>query len=98
MIAYEGGGRMIAQHTLNNGDVVAEVHEQDIIEGRLCISYEPEDTWEGPDGEIETEEARAVFLLQRCCPINHEHISIDKMQAVKLSHWLHRFITGEFDE
>ena len=69
-----------------------DAHVTSIIEDRLDISYEAAEHYENcPEDD---EEEQAVFLLTRCCKINHEHISIDKMQAVKLSNWLHRFITG----
>jgi hypothetical protein len=73
-------------------------YKKDIVEGKLAISYEEEDAWVSEDGkEEETTPPVAVLLVTRCCPINHDHITMSKMEAVKLAHWLHRFITGEFD-
>ena len=73
-------------------------HSKEIIQDRLIISYEPEDRYDIGNGEIDTVPATAVLLVTRCCKINHTHLPLDKMEAVKLSHWLHRYITGEFDE
>jgi hypothetical protein len=75
-------------------------HITSIIEDKLSISYEEEDAWVS-DVEPYTEEVtppQCVLLITRCCKINHTHLPMDKMEAVKLAHWLHRFITGEFDE
>jgi hypothetical protein len=74
-------------------------HITSIIENKLSISYEEEDAWVSDDGkEEETTPPQAVLLLTRCCPNNHDHVDLSKMEAVKLAHWLHRFITGEYDE
>ena len=76
------------------------IHTQDIINGTLSISYEAEGkfTWEDEDGDTNevVEPEMAVLLHTRCCEANHEHIELDKTQAVLLRDWLTSFINGEF--
>ncbi len=60
-----------------------------ILQDRLVISYEAADR-DYPES--------AVLLYTRCCEINHDHIQLTKMDAVKLAHWLNCFIEGEYDE
>jgi hypothetical protein len=66
-------------------------HTTTILEDRLFISYEAENK------EFDEPES-AVLLYSRCCEMNHDHIQLTKMDAVKLAHWLHCFIEGEYDE
>jgi hypothetical protein len=76
-----------------------DIHNTDIIEGKLSVSYE-----EGAEGMyddgIDTEgfPEAAVLLITRCCEINHEHISLTKDQAMVLASWLVNFANGEYDE
>ncbi len=74
-------------------------HAVDIIEEKLTVSYEAVDYWESEDG-TETEEipAAAVLLVTRCCEINHDHIGLDKEQAMTLATWLVAFANGEYDD
>jgi hypothetical protein len=75
-------------------------HAIDIIEDKLTISYEEADTWisNDPDnGGVEEFPEAAVLLITRCCKINHEHINLDKEQAMKLAEWLVAFANGEYD-
>lgn len=72
-----------------------DIHKQDLIENKLSISYEAEDRYESAYGtDIEPE--KAVLLVTRCCTINHDHIDLNKDQAVLLRDWLDSFIKGEF--
>lgn len=70
-----------------------------IIKDSLDVSYEPSETWEGDDEhEKEIFPERAVLLVTRCCKINHDHITLDKEQAMALAEWLVAFANGEYDE
>jgi hypothetical protein len=40
----------------------------------------------------------AVLLVTRCCEINHDHINLNKEQAMALAEWLVAFANGEYDE
>lgn len=76
-------------------------HYQDIIEDKLSLSYESESHWfdgEGSSKGMRHEPEAAVLLLTRCCPINHEHISLTKEQGEELYHWLDGLINGEYDD
>ena len=42
--------------------------------------------------------AMAVLLVTRCCPINHDHIELDKEEARLLGQWLTEFANGVYDE
>jgi hypothetical protein len=47
--------------------------------------------------EKEVEPAVAAMLVTRCCKINHDHIELNKEQAMVLAEWLVAFANGEYD-
>lgn len=73
-------------------------HATNIIEDKLDVSYEASDEWHGADSDTEIFPEAAVLLITRCCKINHDHISLDKQQAMALAEWLVAFANGEYDE
>ena len=74
-------------------------HAKTIVEGSLDVSYEPAGFWVSDDGkEREEFPAFAVILTTKCCKLNHQHISIEKEQAVALAEWLITYANGEYDE
>ncbi len=76
---------------------MTDIHATNIIEDKLDVSYEEPEVWydEGVKNVIPSE---AVLLLTRCCPLNHEHINLNKGQAKVLAEWLVAFANGEYDE
>ena len=73
-------------------------HATNIIEDKLDVSYEPACTYEDDGLPAESYPETAVLLVTRCCKINHDHISLDKTQAMALAEWLVAFANGEYDE
>ena len=65
-----------------------DIHRKDIIDGKLEVSYEAPHF---------VTPAMAVLLLTRCCPLNHEHIELDKEEARLLGQWLTEFANGVYD-
>jgi hypothetical protein len=82
------------------GDKMSKNHATSIIENKLDISYEKADKLIDPEnGDVIDEWAEsAVFLVTRCCEVNHDHIELDKKQAMLLAEWLVAFANGEYDE
>ena len=66
-------------------------NDREIIKDKLAVAYEPE-------VNQFYEPASAVLLVTRCCPINHEHIELNKEQARLLGQWLTEFANGVYDE
>ena len=64
-------------------------YDREIIEDKLDVSYE---------AAYSGEDAAAVLLVTRCCPISHDHIELDKEQARLLGQWLTEFANGVYDE
>ncbi len=69
-----------------------KIYKEDIIEGRLSVSYEEASEEAGVDYP-----AAAVLLLTRCCEANHEHISLTHAQGAVLAQWLDEFVNGDYD-
>ena len=65
------------------------IHKRSIIKDKLAVSYEA--------AHFVTP-AMAVLLVTRCCPINHDHIELDKEEARLLGQWLTEFANGVYDE
>ncbi len=80
---------------------MTDAHIKTIIEDKLDVSYEPETHWYSGEGSrkgMSHAPAEAVLLVTRCCEVNHDHINLNKEQAMVLAEWLVAFANGEYDE